>query len=221
MANCTQIFVEGEGDVKFISDYISHIKPNVQAEIKEKNSNIYIYNGNDKTLIATIQSSGGWTKINEFKTYIYKRKEANDNVLIIFDADTEDNKGGFAKRKKEIEDYGLQLNEIFLFPNNKDDGALEDLLEDIINKTNEPIFDCWNELENCLQGCASKKMQKPLTIPAKKSKIYVYLEALLGKTKKEKEKIKDPNREYKVTEHWNLDSEYLIPLKDFLEKYLK
>jgi len=136
-------------------------------------------------------------------------------------ADTKDNGGGFAKRKKEIEGYGLALNEIFLFPNNKYDGALEDLLENIINQTNKSIFDCWNKFENCLQGCASNEIKKELTIPAKKSKIYVYLETLLGKSKKEKEKIKDPNREYKVAEHWDLDAEYLIPLKNFLEKYLK
>jgi len=221
MANCTQIFVEGEGDVKFISDYISHIKPNVKVEIDKNKKKSNICNKDNETLIATIQSLGGWTKIKESKQTFIKSKDKEDNVLIILDADTESNDGGFAKRSKEIKDCNFVLNDFFLFPNNKEDGALEDLLENIINKTNEPIFDCWNELENCLQGCASKKMQKPLTIPAKKSKIYVYLEALLGKTKKEKEKIKDPNREYKVTEHWNLDSEYLIPLKDFLEKYLK
>ena len=29
-----------------------------------------------------------------------------------------------------------------------------------------------------------------------------------------------PNRNYENTQHWNLDAEYLEPLKKFLEKYL-
>jgi len=28
MANITRILVEGDGDAKFVSDYISHIRPN-------------------------------------------------------------------------------------------------------------------------------------------------------------------------------------------------
>jgi hypothetical protein len=55
-----------------------------------------------------------------------------------------------------------------------------------------------------------------LTIPAKKTKIYGYLETLLGTSKSEKEKIKEKERNYKEQSHWNLDSEYLDPLKEFL-----
>ena len=62
---------------------------------------------------------------------------------------------------------------------------------------------------------------EPLTVPAKKTKIYGYLEALLGASNKEKEKIKDKKRDYKNTKHWNLDSVYLNPLKEFLSKHLK
>ena len=48
-------------------------------------------------------------------------------------------------------------------------------------------------------------------------KIYGYLEALLGETKSQKELIKEANRNYENTQHWNLDSEYLEPLRMFLE----
>ena len=47
-------------------------------------------------------------------------------------------------------------------------------------------------------------------------KIYGYLEALLGETKNQKELIKEANRNYENTQHWNLDAEYLEPLKAFL-----
>ena len=49
-------------------------------------------------------------------------------------------------------------------------------------------------------------------------KIYGYLEALLGETKSQKELIKEANRNYENTQHWNLDAEYLEPLKGFIKK---
>ena len=47
-------------------------------------------------------------------------------------------------------------------------------------------------------------------------KIYAYLEVLLGETKSQKELIKEANRNYENPQHWNLDAEYLEPLKAFL-----
>lgn len=61
----------------------------------------------------------------------------------------------------------------------------------------------------------------PLTIPAKKTKIYGYLEALLGTSKREKELIKEKERDYENAQHWNLDAEYLEELKLFLLNKLK
>jgi len=68
---------------------------------------------------------------------------------------------------------------------------------------------------------ASQKTGKKLTTPAKKSKIYSYLEVLLGTTSEEKKQIKDPNRDFTNSEHWKLDFEFLEPLKQFLLEKLK
>ena len=51
---------------------------------------------------------------------------------------------------------------------------------------------------------------------SKNTKIYGYLEALLGETKSQKELIKEANRNYENPQHWNLDAEYLEPMKAFL-----
>lgn len=51
-------------------------------------------------------------------------------------------------------------------------------------------------------------------------KIYGYLEALLGETKSQKELIKEANRNYENPQLWNLDTEYLEPLKLFLNDNL-
>ena len=118
------------------------------------------------------------------------------------------------------EEFGVEF-ELFLLPNNKDVGALEDLLENIINPNNQPVMVCWQTYEEKLREVRIPSKTPPtLTIPAKKTKIYAYLETLLGKSRSQKKLIKDANRNYKNTQHWNLDAEYLEPLKEFLQKWL-
>ncbi|OAV68408.1 hypothetical protein Barb4_02079 [Bacteroidales bacterium Barb4] len=204
MPGLVNIFVEGVADLKFLSDYISYIAP-AFGIIK------------DETLIDT----KGWTSILSKKDRgggIRSKMEENTNRgflnLVIFDADND-----FIARKNEIDNwrkqYGLTF-ELFLFPNNQDSGALEDLLEKIIIDKNQSIFDCWNRYEKCLQSKEIEGRAYPLTTPTKKTKIYGYLEALLGTSKEDKKKIKEQERDYTNNEHWNLDADYLIPLKEFL-----
>ena len=142
--------------------------------------------------------------------------------LVIFDADTTTSGGGFSNRKTEIEGWKTKYEldfELFLFPDNGTDGALEDLLERIINPRNEPVFECWKRFEDCLPT-KDTCTKNPLTIPAKKSKIYAYMEVLHGDSNKEKEKIKDHNRDFKNTLHWDLKVAALKPLREFLHGYL-
>jgi hypothetical protein len=207
MATPIKIFVEGIADVKFFGDYISHIAPSFEIV-------------ND-----TIINTGGWTNIDSKKEKgessrieMEKNTDYGGINLVIFDADKD-----FKNRKQEIEAWKSKYNlvfELFLFPDNRNTGALEDLLERIITTENKPIFCCWRLFEKCLKIIRIKGRSRPLTIPAKKTKIYAYLEVLLGETKKEKEKIKERERDYKNKEHWNLDSEFLILLKEFLLKYI-
>ena len=139
--------------------------------------------------------------------------------LVIFDAD-EDTESRRAELLAIKEEFGVEF-ELFLLPNNKDVGALEDLLENIINPNNQPVMVCWQTYEEKLREVRIPSKTPPtLTIPAKKTKIYAYLETLLGKSRSQKKLIKDANRNYKNTQHWNLDAEYLEPLKEFLVKYL-
>jgi hypothetical protein len=220
MVKIVHIFVEGDADMKFVSDYIAHIKPDAKIEIdrKQRPSMAKVYQ--NESLMAVVHGLNGWADIENMKTAIAQYKDEGNDVLVIFDADTSKNNGGFAVRKQQISSYGLSLDGIFLFPNNKDDAELETLLENIINEKNKSIFDCWDKYELCLQEYASKKTGKTLTTPAKKSKIYAYLSALLDGSKKQQSLAKDPNRNYSEAEHWNLDAEYLWPLKEFLLKYL-
>lgn len=164
----------------------------------------------------------GWTNIKGI-TALRRMRSTTDNGgvnIVILDADN-----NFEARRNEVQEW-KQKNavefELFLLPNNHDAGTLEDLLENIINPNNRPIFDCWEHYEQELvQTDIPGRTPPPLTTPAKKTKIYGYLEALLGETKSQKELIKEANRNYENTQHWNLDSEYLEPLKDYLQKLIK
>jgi len=202
-----KIFVEGVADIKFLSDFI-----------------LFKYGINlDKEVIVETK---GWTNIynedsaGEFiKNKMIENSDNNGTNLLIFDADKD-----FKLRLQEIVEWKTKLKldfEIFLWPNNNESGDLETVLEKIINQKNSPIFDCWDTYEKCLSSKTIEGRAKPLTIPAKKTKIYGYLEALLGESKSQKEKIKERNRDYKITDFWNLNSEYLYPLSDFLDKYIK
>ena len=196
------IYVEGIADVVFFKQYILHV---LGFEV-----------AND-----SIVKLDGWTNLKG-SVWQQRMKAMTDNggtniVIIDADKDIDARRADILKWKQ---DKGLEF-ELFLLPNDKEAGALEDLLEHIINPNNRPIFDCWEDYEKELVKLEIPgRTPPPLTTPAKKTKIYGYLEALLGPTKDEKELIKERNRKYSNTMHWNLDAEYLEPLKGFLEMYL-
>lgn len=201
-----QIIVEGDADKKFFQDYYHHLFHEKASE------NTVIHSGKDG-------DAGGFAKLKSEETLQSLRKNTNQGGinLVIFDADDDPE-----SRRKELlavkEQYGVEF-ELFLLPNDKDAGALEDMLEQIINPDNQPVMDCWATYEGELEKVRiPTKIPPTLTIPAKKTKIYAYLETLLGKTRSQKKLIKDPNRDYENTQHWNLDAEYLAPLKEFMEK---
>ncbi|MDR0612248.1 MAG: hypothetical protein LBG45_01965 [Dysgonamonadaceae bacterium] len=196
-----KIFVEGIADEKFLLDYIEHILP--ESAIKNY----------------TIINAEGWG-INKKTQQIMQRNTDEGGVnLVVFDADID-----FEDKKKEIEKWKTDFHlsfELFLFPNNRDNGTLENLLEEIIPEKNRPISDCWEGYEKCLKSKTIEGREKPLTTPAKKTKIYGYLEALLGDSKREKVKIKEKERDYGNIDHWDLGAAYLNPLKEFLVQQLR
>lgn len=201
-----RIFVEGDADKKFLSDYYHHL---FQERVPQYSINHTGDLKGDKT--------GGYKKLSDEINIREMRINTDQGGvnLVIFDADKD-----IEARRKELEAVKEQYHvefEFFLLPNNKDAGELEDLLENIINPNNRPILDCWEDYEKELvQLDIPDRTPPPLTTPAKKTKIYGYLEALLGESKSQKEQIKEVNRNYENTQHWDLDAEYLEPLKEYM-----
>lgn len=207
------IFVEGDADKKFLIDFVRYVC--------EANSISLLHCDLDKIIIKT----GGWTKISskeEGKSIRDKMEQTTKRGginLIIYDADDD-----VAERKCQLQEYAQDYNlkyEVFLLPDDNNPGTLEDLLERLINPINQCVLDCWNRYEEDLkeQRIPWKEPKQPTT-PSSKSKIYAYIEALVGTTNSEKERIKDRNRDFMVQNHWHLDAEGGEALKQFLLAYL-
>ncbi len=195
-----QIFVEGIADAKFLKDFVAYTyKINLtigKNGSESANPDILILDGKDK--IPKVAN-------------LFKENEINEILsVIIFDADD------FSVENPKFIQYQTTYPiDYFLLPNNQDDGDLETLLQQIINPEHQVIFDCWNGYEECLRSYNDKNY----TTPARKTKIYAYLEALLGESKNQKKKIKEAERDYQNPVHWNLEAPALNNLKTFLDKF--
>lgn len=107
---------------------------------------------------------------------------------------------------------------LFLFPNNKDEGAFEELLLKITNPKHQCLLDCFNGYEMCIGS--NDKENKIYERPNTKARIYSYI-STFKRSRSQKEKFKAGNWDFQNTEYWNLDAEYLKPLKDFFLNNIK
>jgi len=221
------IWTEGIADQKFLADVIEHwFGVKFERNQSKEEETVFEYKNEDNLL--KIQSLGGKdTLLSEEKSkkelsapFALNALQGIQNIIVL---DADDN---LATRRKEIESARKNLGvdfPCFLLPDDGREGDIEILLQEIINPQNIVIFECWQSYEDCLsQKENSQAPNRKFTLPARKTKIYAYLEALLGESKKQKELIKEAKRNYQKTEHWVLDGSKapLKPLKDFLEKHL-
>lgn len=186
------IFVEGIADEKFIEDLFKSIDPL----------------NNTKEIIVT----DGYTNLKKFENKISFTNDLGGKNYIIFDADQ--NKSEKIFEINRIENLLNCSIKYFFLPNNEDPGDFEDLLKQIINPEHQIIIDCFDRYQTCLNS-----NDYDYTLPSKKALIYAYCEAILEK--KDSKQIKEKNRNYFNTELWNIESEALNPLKEFLKKILK
>ena len=157
---------------------------------------------------------------------IRKCLDNGEKVCIIFDADKSytksfnDIKNKLKENKEKFKD-SVDKIDIFLFPNNKDDGEGNGELEDLLLKVaKKPYFiECFKRYETCIKSKNGNIF--------KKSKMYAYKEATgLEKCLK---KLKDdkPSKDFlKIKKnifkkYFDFNSLELKPLKIFLYKNLK
>ncbi|OOC19439.1 hypothetical protein BZK19_02175 [Helicobacter pylori] len=204
------IFVEGPSDKVFLEVYLYFLE-----DFPIKNFKVKDVKGKDNLS----------KRLLEIEKY--------DKTLIIFDAnkDYESNKKEIltvvSKRKQTISE-----EQIFLFPNNQDDGDLETLLLKIAK--HDEFLKCFESYLECIK---SKEHHEPIK-NIRKNMLYAYLEVFepqkffqykwdTNNKKQEKcliddkGKIKEKNKEEyeKLKEAIDFSSNSLIPLKDFLGRF--
>ncbi|MDR1055567.1 MAG: hypothetical protein LBL90_07055 [Prevotellaceae bacterium] len=144
---------------------------------------------------------------------------------IIFDADSEvkcKNTGSCKKRKTTIEEKGKELAvdfELFLFPNDEDDGDVELLWEKVINRNHSRVLIYFESFETCLKQHKDDNGSLIYKTPNQKNKIYTYISSQKI-SNKERTKLSAGGFIFEKSEYWDLDCEYLTTLKDFLRKIL-
>jgi hypothetical protein len=170
---------------------------------------------------------------NEKKSNIQtiQKAQAEDiDVIVIVDADKEEDDKGFQKRKEEIEE-GMRNHNIsfpyFIYPNNQDDGIVENLIvSTAIHASNKIFFDCYSDYEVCLQGVKDDNGEIKYNVPDLKGKVYAYAEAQTIYDNEKKQRIplikKSEKNDWSFNnkDFWDLDVEALNPLKDFLRNNL-
>ncbi len=209
------LFVEGIADVKFLQDFVQY---HFGQTLKEGQG------------IVKCTGNGGLAA--QASTFTQFALQGLTNC-IIFDADAEEQGTNFAGTKDRIAKELASITEtihaerpdlpvqfdIFLLPNNHDNGDLETLLERIINPENQPLLDCWNAYEQCILAQQERISSRTLSVPIRKSKIYSYMEILHGSSNKEREQAKEKNRDYTKPEDWLLNHNEAHNLYTFLASY--
>lgn len=132
--------------------------------------------------------------------------------LIVFDADTKDTGDGYdSTRKRILSTFGgdVAIDGLFLFPNNQDDGIFEDLLEQLMQKESHKVFiDCFSDYEKCLGD--------KYVSPDLKGKLHTYMSAQKDLTNKQRKALGSGQWLFEDSRFWNLESEALNPLRQFL-----
>ncbi|MBH0296072.1 hypothetical protein C2R52_06610 [Helicobacter pylori] len=209
------IFVEGPSDKVFLEVYLYFLE-----DLPIKNFKVQNIKGKDNLS----------KRLLEIEKY--------DKTLIIFDADKD-----YESNKKEIlkvvskTKQTISEEQIFLFPNNRDDGDLETLLLKIAK--HDEFLKCFEGYLECIK---SKEHYKPIK-NIRKNMLYAYLEALglekffqytwdtEKKNNKKKLIIDDKDGdEIEIKDQYkgdyeelkkvlDLNSKSLIPLKNFLGQF--
>ncbi|MCQ2941309.1 hypothetical protein JT057_01475 [Helicobacter pylori] len=210
------IFVEGPSDKVFLEVYLYFLE-----DIPIKNFKVKDVTGKDNLS----------KRLLEIEQY--------DKTLIIFDADKD-----YESNKKEILTVVLKTKQtiseeqIFLFPNNQDNGDLETLLLEIAE--HKEIIQCFKRYLKCIEcKCIGIKEHHGPIKNIRKNMLYAYLEVFglekffqyewdINSKENQKKiiiddegKIKEKHQEEyeKLKEVIDFNSNSLIPLKNFLGQF--
>ncbi len=221
MSKKTLIYTEEKSDKNFLSWCLDVWKN--EDHFDQAHFDIIYVEGKDKLF------SDEFCK--RIENILKNKNQEYRQVCIIFDADkkeSQESDADFDNKLKHIcekfKEKGINFprEQIFLFPNNQDDGDLETLLLEIAN--HKEFINCFESYLDCIK---KKEHYKPIK-NIRKSKWYAYLEALGLEDLYTKKNIFDiegkVKNEYKedyerLKKVIKFESDILAPLKNFLERF--
>ncbi len=218
------IYTEGKSDKNFL-DWCLDVWKN-EDHFDQAHFDIIHVEGKDKLF------SDEFCK--RIENILKNKNQEYKQVCIIFDADkkerSQERDAGFDNKlghiRKQLKEKGIDFprEQIFLFPNNQDDGDLEDLLLKIAKF--EEFINCFESYLDCIK---KKEHYKPIK-KIRKNMLYAYLEAFGLEDLYTKKNISDTEgkvkNEYKedyerLKKAIKFESDLLIPLKNFLGQFTK
>lgn len=205
----TKIFIEAKNnktsEYHFLQAIIAKFFPYVKAE--------YIF-------MDGIGNLYNETIINQIKL----AQETGEQVIVIVDADTVAKRSGYNKRKEEIE-KGMATNAVsfpyFIYPNNQNDGDVENLMESAVRRDLHTVFfECFENYEKCVSGAKDNSGCSKYNVPNLKGKLHTFMSAQ-KLSRKYRDRFGNGDWLFDNKDYWNLNVEALQPLKDFLKENLK
>jgi hypothetical protein len=169
------IVVEGRGDQSFIEGFLAEIGKSAVKPFPPKELKLGVWGNGIDNLLKVIP-----LLINKI------RAQDINQAGILVDADFAGENGGFSLRRQQItealakEGYAIPLPEdnsagelffhpnelapigLFIMPNHKDDGMLEDILKNMVNKN--PYIQVLQHAKNVVQALNPKLFNDPLHI---------------------------------------------------------
>ncbi|MGN8504669.1 DUF3226 domain-containing protein [Helicobacter pylori] len=235
MSKKTLIYTEGKKDKNFLS-WCLYVWKN-EDHFDQAHFDIIYVEGKDKLFSDEF--------CEKIENILKNKNQEYRQVCIIFDADikkeNQESDAGFDNKLKYIREKfkekfkkgtDFPKEQIFLFPNNQDDGDLETLLLELAK--HDEFLKCFEGYLECIKN---KEHYKPIK-DIRKSKWYAYLEVFelqeffqyewdtSNKNEKyiiidDKGKIKERYKEEyeKLKEVIDFNSKSLIPLKNFLGQF--
>lgn len=215
------IIVEGKADAVFIKDCIFHLFENDSSfELADK---IETFSRGKPGKIALspeikILNAGGFTKIESYRIQLVRFYEQGYKLLVVYDTDDETkNYGGITNRSAYLENIKKNFKidfSYFLFPNNNDDGNLETLLLQIVNKKKyQQAYTCYKKYADCVLEIGG--LENSLELLEPKHRIFSFIRTYHGV-----DKAKEENRDYR-NDFWDFNHTAIAGLLTFFKDFIK